>query len=73
MDGDRVLDRHGGASNVWLETLTERSPARMTHFTQGVISTFDLSRDGSRLAWTRINEVRDVVTFAVDAPPSRDW
>ena len=72
-DGTAIafLDRHGGASNIWLQKLTERSPARLTHFTQGVISTFDLSRDGSRLAWTRITEVRDVVTFVVDVP-SRD-
>jgi Tol biopolymer transport system component/DNA-binding winged helix-turn-helix (wHTH) protein len=55
------IDGAGGASNIWVQPLA-RSPAeRLTHFAEGRISTFDWSPDGSRLAWIRVSEVRDVV------------
>jgi Tol biopolymer transport system component len=55
------LDGVGGASNIWVEPLDGRPADRLTHFTEGRISTFDWSPDASRLAWIRVNEVRDVV------------
>ena len=64
------IDGEGGAWNIWTQAL-EGSPARrLTHFTEGRIAAFDWSRDGSRLAWTRITEVRDIVTIAIDPPLS---
>jgi Tol biopolymer transport system component/DNA-binding winged helix-turn-helix (wHTH) protein len=62
-------DQHGGASNLWRQSLEGQPPVKVTSFTEGVITTFDLSRDGSRLAWTRVHEVRDIVTVPLDLPP----
>jgi hypothetical protein len=50
-----------------MQPLDGGSARKLTSFTDGRITTFDWSPDGSRLAWIRINEVRDVVTIAVDA------
>jgi Tol biopolymer transport system component len=60
------IDGAGGASNIWMQPLDGASARKLTSFTEGRITTFDWSPDGSRLAWTRINEVRDVVTIAVN-------
>ena len=58
------IDGAGGASNIWLLPL-DRGPARkLTNFSDGRITTFDWSPDGSRVAWTRVHEVRDVVALA---------
>lgn len=63
------IDGSGGAWNIWTQPL-DGGPARsLTQFTEGRIATFDWSRDGSRLAWTRINEVRDVVSVRFGAEP----
>jgi Tol biopolymer transport system component/DNA-binding winged helix-turn-helix (wHTH) protein len=65
------IDGAGGASNIWVQPL-DGSPARtLTSFTEGRITTFDWSRDGSRLAWTRVDEVRDVVTVNVNGEGRR--
>ena len=60
------IDGAGGASNIWMQPLDGGSARKLTSFTEGRITTFDWSPDGSRLAWTRINEVRDVVRIAVN-------
>jgi Tol biopolymer transport system component len=66
------IDGHGGAWNIWTQPLDGGSPRKLTHFTDGRIATFDWSRDGSKLAWTRINEVRDVVVVELGAPAARN-
>jgi Tol biopolymer transport system component/DNA-binding winged helix-turn-helix (wHTH) protein len=55
------IDGVGGASNIWVQPLDGASAYRLTNFTEGRITTFDWSPDGSRLAWIRVSEVRDVV------------
>jgi len=64
------IDGEGGAWNIWTQALDGGPARRLTHFTEGRIAAFDWSRDGSRLAWTRIAEVRDIVTIAIDPPLS---
>ncbi len=62
------IDGAGGASNIWLQPLDGGPARQLTQFAEGRISTFDWSPDGSKLAWTRLNEVRDVVALRIDAP-----
>ncbi len=62
------IDGAGGASNIWLQPLDGGQARKLTQFGEGRISTFDWSPDGSRLVWTRLNEVRDVVALSIDAP-----
>jgi Tol biopolymer transport system component len=57
------IDGAGGASNIWLQPLDGGPAKKLTSFSQGRITTFDWSPDGSSLAWTRVNEVRDVVAL----------
>jgi len=61
------IDGVGGASNIWIQPLDKGSPRQLTHFTTGTIATFDWSADGSRLAWLRVQELRDVVAVALPA------
>jgi Tol biopolymer transport system component/DNA-binding winged helix-turn-helix (wHTH) protein len=62
------IDGAGGASNIWMQPLDGEPAQKLTGFSEGRITSFDWSPDGSRLAWTRVNEVRDVVTvdLAID-------
>jgi len=64
------IDGDGGAWNIWTQALGGGPARKLTQFTEGRIATFDWSRDGSRLAWTRINEVRDIVMIEISAPPA---
>jgi Tol biopolymer transport system component len=64
------IDGHGGMSNIWLQPLDGGNPRRLTNFPEGTITTFDWSRDGSKLAWVRTTEVRDVVS--IDLGPRED-
>jgi Tol biopolymer transport system component len=57
------IDGAGGASNIWLQPLDGGPAKKLTSFSEGRITTFDWSPDGSSLAWTRVNEVRDVVAL----------
>jgi Tol biopolymer transport system component len=65
------IDGVGGVSNIWLQPLNGGDPRKLTNFPEGV-TTFDWSRDGSKLAWTRTTEVRDVVTVDLEARDGRD-
>jgi len=65
------IDGEGGAWNIWTQPLEGGAARKLTQFTDGRIATFDWSRDGSRLAWTRINEVRDVVIVDIGQALSR--
>lgn len=60
------IDGAGGASNIWLQPVAGGPAKKLTSFSEGRITTFDWSPGGSRLAWTRVHEVRDVV--ALDVP-----
>ena len=64
------IDGVGGAANIWLEGIDHQSRQKLTHFTDGMISSFDWSRDGLKLAWMRVQEVRDVVAIALKGPDS---
>jgi DNA-binding winged helix-turn-helix (wHTH) protein/Tol biopolymer transport system component len=61
------IDCDGGVGNIWLHQLDGSSPRRLTDFRSGHITTFDWTRDGSRLAWITRNQVSDVVLS--DVPP----
>ena len=65
------IDGHGGVSNIWLQPLDTGSPRNLTNFPEGTISTFDWSRDGSKLAWVRTTEVHDVVRIDLDLREDR--
>jgi Tol biopolymer transport system component len=63
--GLAFIDTVGGAGNIWLQSLDGNTAARpLTHMATGRMVTFDWSRDGSRLAWTTVTEVSDVVAVA---------
>ena len=66
------IDGDGGASNIWAQPLDGRPPRKLTSFTEGRMTTFDWSPDGRRLAWTRINELSDVVTVKLDGGGPHD-
>jgi Tol biopolymer transport system component len=59
------IDRTGGASNLWLQPLDRGPRRKLTHFSEGRIASFDWSRDGSKLAWMRVHEVRDIVAIGL--------
>jgi Tol biopolymer transport system component len=59
------IDRAGGASNLWLQPLDGGPRRKLTHFTEGRIASFDWSRDGSKLAWMRVQEVSDIVAIGL--------
>ena len=65
------IDGHGGVSNIWLQRLDTGSPRNLTNFPEGTITTFDWSRDGSKLAWVRTTEVHDVVWIDLDLREDR--
>jgi Tol biopolymer transport system component len=64
--GLAFIDGQGGVSNIWLQPLDSGSPRSLTNFPEGTITTFDWSRDGSKLAWVRTTEVHDVVWIDLD-------
>ena len=64
--GLAFVDAVGGVPNVWLQPL-DGSPLRaLTNLAEGSMPTFDWSPDGTRLVWTRVTEVRDVVTVPIE-------
>ncbi len=65
------IDGEGGAWNIWTQPLDGGPARKLTHFTEGRIATFDWSLDGSRLAWTRISDVRDIVIVDIGPALSR--
>ena len=62
------IDCDGGVANIWLHRLDGTPPRRLTDFRSGHITTFDWTRDGSRLAWITRNQVSDVVLIEVPPP-----
>jgi Tol biopolymer transport system component/DNA-binding winged helix-turn-helix (wHTH) protein len=61
--GLAFIDAAGGVPNVWLQPLDGSPPRALTHLADGRMVTFDWSRDGKTLAWTRVTTVGDVVTI----------
>ena len=61
------IDGAGGVSNIWIQPLDGGAARRLTNFAEGTISTFDWSRNGSMLAWTRTTEMHDVVSIDIAA------
>ena len=67
--GLAFVDAVGGVPNVWFQPL-DGSPLRaLTNLADGSMPTFDWSPDGTKLAWTRVTEVRDVVTIPLAPGP----
>jgi TolB protein len=62
------IDCEGGAANIWRQRLDGSPAQKLTKFTSGHIETFDMSRDGSQLAWVTRNQVSDAVL--IDLPDS---
>jgi Tol biopolymer transport system component len=62
-DGRSILfiRSQGGVSNLWSQPITGGPAAQMTHFKTDRIASFNLSRDGRRVALTRHSMRRDVV------------
>lgn len=48
-------------SNIWSHPITGGNPEQITHFSNGLIRTFDVSRDGKRLVIDRFSSNSDVV------------
>jgi Tol biopolymer transport system component/DNA-binding winged helix-turn-helix (wHTH) protein len=59
--GLTFIDAAGGVSNLWLQPLDGSPPRALTHLVEGGLTTFDWSRDGTMVAWTRVTRVGDVV------------
>jgi Tol biopolymer transport system component len=57
-----------GVANIWLQPLDGRPPQKLTDFRSGHIVSFDISRDGSQLAWITRSEVSDVVLIDLPLP-----
>ena len=63
------IDAVEGSPNIWLQPLDDTPAKPLTHLENARIATFDWSRDGSRLAWTTVTEVRDVVMVTPGSAP----
>jgi Tol biopolymer transport system component len=58
------VDDKGGVSNIWSQPVEGGQPTQVTDFKSDLIFTFDLSRDGRRLAVTRGAIHGDVVMMS---------
>lgn len=67
--GLAFVDAVGGVANVWLQPLDGGAPRALTNLTDGSMPAFDWSPDGGKIAWTRVAEVRDVVTIPIEPGP----
>lgn len=61
--GLAFVDAVGGVPNVWFQPLNGEPVRALTNLSDGSMPAFDWSPDGARIAWTRVTEVRDVVTI----------
>lgn len=64
-DGRHLLfiDSAGGTRNIWQMSIDGGPPRRLTTLGDGRLVTFDVSRDGSRLAWMEVQSSGDVVAI----------
>ena len=65
-DGRAVsyIDTRGDVSNIWLQPVDGSTPKQMTDFKSDRIFSFDWSRDGKWLTYSRGTEERDVVLIS---------
>ncbi|MEJ7616432.1 MAG: protein kinase [Pyrinomonadaceae bacterium] len=55
------VETREGVSNIWSRSLDDKKVVQVTNFTADRISSFDVSRDGKKLAVTRNTQIGDVV------------
>ncbi len=56
--------RQDGVANIWSQPIDGGTPKQLTHFTSDGIVSFDFSRDGKQLAFTRMTTTSDVVLIS---------
>jgi eukaryotic-like serine/threonine-protein kinase len=65
-DGKAIIygTRRRGVTNLWLQSLEGGEPKQLTNFTSDVIHSFDVSRDGTQLVFSRGTQSSDVVLLS---------
>lgn len=65
-DGKAIMYplRRGGVANLWMQPVEGGEPKQLTNFTSDIIHSYDLSRDGKRLVFSRGTRSSDVVLFS---------
>ena len=58
------ISTRGGVSNIWLQPVDGGQPKQLTDFKTDVIFSFDWSRDGKQIAYSRGTEDRDVILIS---------
>jgi Tol biopolymer transport system component len=53
--------RKGGVTNLWAQPIDGGEPKQITRFTSDLIHSFDISRDGKQIAFTKRTGTSDVV------------
>jgi Tol biopolymer transport system component/DNA-binding winged helix-turn-helix (wHTH) protein len=56
-----IVGERDGVGNVWVQPVAGGPPRQLTHFTSDGIQTFDWSRDGRHVAFSRSTETVDAV------------
>jgi serine/threonine protein kinase len=56
--------RKDGVDNIWSQPIDGGTPKQLTNFTGDGIVSFDFSRDGKQIAFTRMTSVSDVVLIS---------
>ena len=65
-DGKAIMYplRRGGVANLWVQNVEGGEPKQLTNFTTDIILSYDLSRDGKNLVFSRGARTSDVVLFS---------
>ena len=65
-DGKAIMYslRRGGVANLWVQPVDGGEPRQLTNFTSDIILSYDLSRDGKNLVFSRGTRSSDVVLFS---------
>ena len=53
--------RKDGVDNIWSQPIDGATPKQLTNFTSEAIYSFDFSRDGKQIAFTRATDTSDVM------------
>lgn len=56
--------RQDGVDNIWSQPIDGATPKQLTNFTSEAIYSFDFSRDGKQIAFTRMTGTSDVVLIS---------
>lgn len=54
----------GGVTNLWAQPIDGGPPRQITNFTSDLIHSFDISRDGKQIAFTKRTGTSDVVLIS---------